>query len=328
MKPKPRIAARKRPSRLSIPQILAWADAYHAKHGRWPTQRSGKIRHGLTWANLNQALFAGHRGLPGGSSLATLLAEKRGVRISHASWKLTRNQVLAWADEHYAKHGRWPSPSSGAIGQSPGLTWRIVEQALRLGRHGLPSGASLARLLADERGATGARKVHRLTVAQILAWADGYHACHGLWPTRRSGPVAGVSGLSWEAIDQALRLGRHGLTAGTSLAQLLICERGVQRRKSGQPPLDVPSILVWADAYYLRHGRWPTHDSGAVDGMAGETWNGVATALMFGLRGLPAGSSLVELLADKRGAPAGPSSVAPTTQGRNERRRKPRASGP
>ena len=36
---------------LTIDQILAWADAHHAAHGRWPTITSGPVpaEPGLTW---------------------------------------------------------------------------------------------------------------------------------------------------------------------------------------------------------------------------------------------------------------------------------------
>ena len=57
-------------------QILRWADAHHQTRGRWPGERSGKV-FGVpdeTWSGLDKRLRHGGRGLPGGSSLARLLA--------------------------------------------------------------------------------------------------------------------------------------------------------------------------------------------------------------------------------------------------------------
>ena len=66
---------------LKIEQILKWADAHHRKTGRCPNQLSGDVINasGEKWRNIDAALRQGRRGLPGGSSLAKLLTEKRGV---------------------------------------------------------------------------------------------------------------------------------------------------------------------------------------------------------------------------------------------------------
>src|SRR2546426_12690676 len=68
--------------RLSVSKVLAWADAYHERAGQWPKKTSGRIAGALgdTWTAVEMALRGGWRGLPGGSSLAQLLAERRGVR--------------------------------------------------------------------------------------------------------------------------------------------------------------------------------------------------------------------------------------------------------
>jgi hypothetical protein len=64
----------KRPP-LSEAQILAWADAFHARTGRWPSAASGPVREAprLTWLAVNGALTKGLRGLRRGDSLARLL---------------------------------------------------------------------------------------------------------------------------------------------------------------------------------------------------------------------------------------------------------------
>jgi hypothetical protein len=68
-------------SQLTVEQILAWADAHHAHHGSWPTERSGSgpAAPGESWKAVDSAMRQGLRGLPGGDSLARLLARERGV---------------------------------------------------------------------------------------------------------------------------------------------------------------------------------------------------------------------------------------------------------
>jgi hypothetical protein len=47
----------------------------------------------------------------------------------------------------------------------------------------------------------GNRFAYRLTVGQVLAWADAHHTRTGKWPTVASGPVAEAPGERWTAID-------------------------------------------------------------------------------------------------------------------------------
>jgi hypothetical protein len=65
--------------------------------------------------------------------------------------------------------------------------------------------------------------------------------------------------------------------------------------------LAVEQILSWADAYKARTGKWPTTQSGLIEGSALETWWTVDLALRRGWRGLPGGDSLPGLLARARG---------------------------
>jgi hypothetical protein len=50
-----------------------------------------------------------------------------------------------------------------------------------------------------------------------------------------------------------------------------------------------------------RTGDWPHRESGQIPGSLGEKWRRVDNALVYGLRGLPGGSSLAQLLAERRG---------------------------
>src|SRR5665213_2959303 len=142
--PRPR-AKRKSPRRMfSIPEILEWADAHHARTGAWPQIYSGPITELLSgnWRSVDNALRMGLRSLPDGSSLAQLLAAKRNVRNVGALPTMTPQQVLVWADRHRERTGAWPTSESGPIADAPGETWRAVDGGLRVGVRGLPSGSS------------------------------------------------------------------------------------------------------------------------------------------------------------------------------------------
>jgi hypothetical protein len=136
-----------RPS-LTVEQILAWADAHHRRTGRWPGSHSGPVEEAPeeTWRAISQALRNGFRGLPGGSSLVQLLAQKRD-RSHSGRPHLKEEQILAWADGHFRRTGRWPNAASGAVLDAPGENWRAINTALRAGNRGLPGASSLSRLL-------------------------------------------------------------------------------------------------------------------------------------------------------------------------------------
>ena len=65
--------------------------------------------------------------------------------------------------------------------------------------------------------------------------------------------------------------------------------------------MSVEQIVAWADSEFAQTGRWPNQKSGAVFGVAGETWKGVEHALINGTRGLAGGSSLAKLREDVLG---------------------------
>jgi hypothetical protein len=287
---------------LSATQILAWADAHHARTGGWPNVNSGEVYDAPDekWRGLDTNLRQGHRGLPGGTSLARLLAQERGVRNLKALPDLSVPQILAWADAWHARTGRWPTRLCGPIPQTLGETWAAVQAALANGQRGLPGGSSLSVLLAEQRGVRNHMDLPPLTVGQILAWADAHFVRTGRWPREDSGPVTAAPGETWCGVDGALEKGVRGLPGGSSLPRLLAGHRGV-RNPGNLPHLDGEAILGWADACHTRTGRWPKARSGPIPEAPGETWMRVNTALREGLRGLPGGSSLAQLLAERRG---------------------------
>jgi hypothetical protein len=288
---------------LSTDQILAWADAHFDRTGRWPKSESdGPVLEapGETWKGIQMALVKGRRGLPGGSSLPRLLAEQRGVRNHYDLPALSIDQILAWADLHRERAGKWPNEYSGAVADAPNETWARINTALFEGIRGLPAGSSLARLLAEHRGKRNHLALPDFTEKQILAWADAHYARTGTWPNEDTGALADAPNETWLGITKALRNGGRGLPGGSSLAKLLTEHRGM-RNHLRLPHLTIDQILVWADSYHAKFGTWPKVKSGAVADAPGETWNGIEHALRSGNRGLPGGSSLARLLASQRG---------------------------
>ena len=138
---------------------------------------------------------------------------------------LTIEDILSWADAHHQRVGRWPKRAAGAVFGVPGETWSTINAALYFGHRGLPGKSSLPRLLAQHRGVRNQRDRPRLTVRQILQWADEHRARTGNWPTTRSGAIEGVAFEAWFGIDQALRNGYRGLSGSTSLSRLLAPRR-------------------------------------------------------------------------------------------------------
>jgi hypothetical protein len=287
----------------SLPQILEWADAHYARTGRWPTPHSGPVAEapGETWTAVEVALVQGHRGLPGGSSLVALLKEQRDRRSRAALPRLTEEGILAWADAFHARTGRWPMATSGEIPEAPGETWGVVNSALRNGVRGFPGGSSLANLLAARRGVRNRKALPRLDEETILCWAHAHYERTGAWPTRIKQPIPESPGETWAAVDAALSQGCRGLPGGWTLARLLLERRGVEHNLA-HPRLTEEEILAWADAYQEHYGRWPTGKSGVVAGAPGDTWKKLDEALRRGSRGLPGGSSVGRLLAERRGA--------------------------
>ena len=290
--------------RLTERQILEWCDDHHDYHGKWPKRLSGRVRVAPeTWSGINAALINGGRGLPGGTSLAQLLARRRGVRNHKDAPRLTERLILEWCDDHHEYHGKWPKQNSGRIRVAP-EAWTAIDCALSRGIRGLPGGSSLAQLLERRRGVRNEKRPPRLTERQILEWCDDHHDYHGKWPNRNSGRVR-VAPETWTAVEVALTHGRRGLPGGSSLAQLLERRRGV-RNVRALPRLTTEKIREWTREWFRLRGRWPTRDCGVIPKSGGETWAAVATALSRGSRGLPGGSTLTRFLEVEFGVPAKP----------------------
>ena len=287
---------------LSIEQILKWADEHHRFTGQWPNRMSGCVigAPDEKWQGIENALFRGGRGLPGGATLGKLFLEEREVNHRFSTPDLTIENILHWADAHQRKTGQWPRIDSGYVEGKPCEKWVNINACLQRGGRGLPGGSSMAKLLEEERGVRNPKDLPDLTVEKILGWADEQHQKTGEWPKAKSGLVSGFPAENWGSIDQALREGYRGLPGNSSLAKLLSDKLDI--RNAGRPPkLTADMILKWADAHYKKTGQWPNQKSGKVQDAPGENWRNIHASLYVGRRGFPAGSSLAQLLADKRG---------------------------
>jgi hypothetical protein len=160
---------RKRP--LTFESILGWADAHRVRTGDWPRSLSGPVKEadGETWRRVDQALRLGTRSLPGGSSLARLLAERRGVRNPIDPPPLSERQILAWARAHEARTGKRPNAASGPVVGVSGESWGGINQSLTRGLRGLPVGSSLAQFLRSQYRKLGNLNRRRGRAAQASA---------------------------------------------------------------------------------------------------------------------------------------------------------------
>jgi hypothetical protein len=282
---------------LTQKTIVNWAKTYHARTGTWPSVSTKERIHetGERWGTIDQALKMGHRGLPGGSSLARLLGKEKGSIRSLKRPQLHIHEVLQWADAFRERTSRWPRQASGQIPEAPGLTWMNVNHALFYGNRGFRGGSSLARLLTRYRGAMPVKRKSEgrtLSIEQIKSWILTHHASTGKWPGQKSGSVIGGPDITWSALYRALNEGRYGLPKGIRMASL----RPVIEIERAGLRLSVRQIVLWARAHHRRHGFWPTPFDGRIPDAPGETWLKVEDALRRGTRGLPGGSSLAKLL--------------------------------
>jgi hypothetical protein len=194
-------------SQLTIPGILAWADAWRIAFGRWPKSHVGSVARelkGTTWRQVDNALRLGLRGLAGGSSLAQLLAEQRGCRNVRPLPPLSENMIAGWASSHHQSQGQWPNENSGPVAAAPGEDWSEINAALRQGHRGLPGGDTLAKLI-DPRFFRIRPPLPPLTVSWILDWADRHFEVHGKRPNRHSAAQRLFGGNSVSHLENRFR---------------------------------------------------------------------------------------------------------------------------
>lgn len=290
---------------LTIQKIQRWARAEYKRTGRWPIAASGRVRASdekITWAAIDSALIRGSRGLQGGSSLFKTLNKIRPRRRSAKYSRLTIKQILAWADTHYEHYRRWPTSRSGPVRGAHDELWHAVNSALEKGARGLAGGSSLPQVLVTYRSKQWKRSGPRLTVTEILDWADRHYKRTGTWPTCKDGRIVGTKDRTWSAIDGVLARDHLGPRGAPSLARLLTKHRN-RRNVRDLPRLTYKQILKWADAHYRRTGEWPKRSSGPLANSPGDNWTTIDSAMRKGNRGLPGGSSIAMLLVKRRRMP-------------------------
>ncbi len=295
--------ARRAVQHLTKRQILQWADAHHKRLGAWPRHDSGRVvdDHRITWGTIHANLKRGDVKALGRTTLPRLLRKERGVWDSSGRPRLTTKLILQWADAQFRRTGRWPNVDTGRVHEATNEVWRHLDVRLRDGGRGLPGGTSLAWLLAKNRGVPHYQHPPRLTLKQILQWADAHYERTGSWPNRKSGTVLDAPyDIKWGTVNARLEHGGRGLAAGSSLPMLLSKRRGV-RHPLMLPRLTHRQILAWAEAHYQRTGDWPSTASGWVHEAPHEKWSGINYALTYGRRGLRGGSSLVKLFSEHFG---------------------------
>ena len=208
---------------LDEAQIVRWARGHFRRTAKWPTLASGRVGDapGETWAALDLALARGTRGLPGGSSVAELLARYGIKRNPQRARPLTTKQILTWADAFFNANGVWPDRESGPIAKTYGETWGGIHKALLRGRRGLHGKLSLAAFLNEHRGiyrgkSRRPRRVpesQRLNVDQISKWAAAFQRQTGAWPDRDSGLIPDSGGLKWSTSTRRSSADRAGCRA-------------------------------------------------------------------------------------------------------------------
>lgn len=293
---------------LSEQLILALAEEYYTKFGRWPNTNSGKINptSADSWRAINFCLKKGQRGLPGGSSLARLLNQGRGVPIYHDVTQLTYEQILCWADAHFKLNGAWPTEDSGPVADTAGETWRRIDSAIYAGSRGLTGGGSLARLLAEQRGKRHKYMLQDYDLDTINKWVLNHYLRLGRLPYVKDGPVAEAPSENWAMVDDAFKHARRGLAncGYNSLKEFLNARfprEDFGQRVYHRPKLTTKCVLEWADAYHERTGHWPKWSSGSIPEAPGETWSKINHELYRGNRGFGVKMSLAELLVKHRG---------------------------
>ncbi len=144
--------------------------------------------------------------------------------------------------------------------------------------------------------------------SQVIDWGDQFKVQYGRYPYAHDGCNGLPEGEDWASIDRALRYGKRGLVAGSSLPKLFNYDR---------PDHSIAQILKWADACHQLTTRWPTstsmrtavpQDWGLPDPLKWgfhENWHAIDMDLRYGYRGLPGKMTLYQLLlAHGRIAPA------------------------
>jgi hypothetical protein len=283
---------------LTVDMLIAAIVKYRdANGGRNPSGGSGDASphfgYAETWNAVNQRLYSGGRGFPGGSSLAKFLVEHGFSDDGDITTDNVKTAIIKYRD---ANGGRNPSLKSGDATPHFGskMTWAAVNETIRNGRRGFSGGSSLAKFLIEHGFASAdVDLTAEMLIAAIIKYRD---ANGGRNPSVMSGDATPHFGskMTWAAVNQRLEKGWPGFSGGSSLAKFLV-EHGFGRGLTVE--IVKAAIVKYRNA---NGGRNPTVTSGDATPYVGNTvtWRGVNSSLREGCRGLPGGSSLARFLVE------------------------------
>lgn len=301
------------PPTLPTQLILDWITLFINKHKRKPNKLDGPIEFaegeylGETWSSIDMALWRGGRGQPGKSSLASLIQENFGIKNHLDLPALSAKLILDWVKQYIDVHGKKPHRTSGIIEpvseEYKDITWTIVNTALEVGTRGLPGGSSLARLIDNKMGIANPMDLPPLSEELIVNWVTQFIDIHKEKPFRSSGVIEFASGeykgITWLAVDSALKRGKRGVSGKSSLASLIEKNFSLKNHMN-LSPLTEELIISWVVQYIDIHEKKPGQSSGEIEFVSeaykGITWLAVNTALDKGGRGLSGGSSIAKLI--------------------------------
>ena len=135
----------------------------------------------------------------------------------------TVHLLSIWCAVYFRKHGKYPTKTSGlieTIDTYAGTTWNDINNALRYGLRGIAGGSSLSNFIQQEFDKRNKKRLPELTEKMIIAWMEEYARIKGYPPKRDAGNVKSAPGEVWNNLDVALKMGRRGLSGGSSLDKL------------------------------------------------------------------------------------------------------------
>jgi len=204
------------------------------------------------------------------------------------------DEILNHADLWFKEYKKWPKKGSGPVGKDTELTWNDVNNQCKRREHN----SSLANLLLEKRQVRHHLAEKNLSIELIILWAEHHHQETNSWPTYKSGAVLAEPSENWSAIRSNLVAGGRGLPSGLSIEKVLFNELGIVGVRAGKN-LTEDLIIKLAKAHFISNDVYPNENSEWVLG-GKDSWAAISAALRDGLRGLPGGASLAQLL-DKAG---------------------------
>jgi hypothetical protein len=173
------------------------------------------------------------------------------------------------------------------------------------GRHGLQGGRSLSQLIEIHLDIKNRLNCPDLSESIIEKWALEYIAKHKKRPSGDSSDVVNPSlekewqGITWCAINNALRRGNRGLRKYKSLSEFLNIKLGkIKRNKYAMVSNTI--IIDWIKQFKIKYRRNPKLMDGKIEFADGQyfgmSWRSINECLRNGYRGLIGGSSLKEIV--------------------------------